>query len=258
MSFLQIRFVDFADVIIVASILYYLIRLIRGTRATPMLLGLLFILLTSVISSWLGLEALKWLVSSIKTIWLVAFVIVFQPEIRKILLSLGTNRLIRLFTKYEKVSLIDEIVKGVTQLADRGLGGLLCLERETGLKEYIEPGTRLDARITTDLISTIFTPGSALHDGAIIIRRDRIVSAGSILPVSKNPEIPPELGMRHRAAVGITEETDAICIVVSEETKRISLAMEGRLISDLKPSNLTLALEAALAQSSFIGETQAG
>ena len=248
MSFLQIRFVDFIDIIVVTLIFYYLVKLIRGTRATPMLIGLLFILLTSLIASWLGLDALKWLVSSIKTIWLVAFVIIFQPEIRKILLSLGTNRLVRLLTKYEKVSPIDEVVKGVTRLAERGLGGLLCLERETGLKEYIETGTRLDAKITTDLISTIFTPDSALHDGAIIIRENKIVSAGSILPISKNPEIPPELGMRHRAAVGITEETDAICIAVSEETKRVSLAMEGRLIDDLDPFHLKVTLEAALAR----------
>lgn len=248
MSFLQIRFIDFADIIIVTLIFYYLVKLIRGTRATPMLIGLLFILLTSVIASWLGLEALKWLVSSIKTIWLVAFVIIFQPEIRKILLSLGTNRLIRLLTKYEKVSPIDEIVKGVTRLAERGLGGLLCLERETGLKEYIETGTRLDAKITTDLISTIFTPDSALHDGAIIIRGSKIVSAGSILPISKNPKIPPELGMRHRAAVGITEETDAVCIAVSEETKKVSLAMEGSLISDLNPLYLKVTLQTALAR----------
>lgn len=248
MTFLEIRFVDIVDIVLVTLILYYLVKLVRGTRATPMLVGLLFILLTSVIASWLGLEALKWLASSIKTIWLVAFVIIFQPEIRKILLSLGTNRLVRLLTKYEKVSPIDEIVKSAARLADRGLGGLLCLERETGLKEYIETGTRLDAKITTDLISTIFTPDSALHDGAIIIRGNKIVSAGSILPISKNPEIPPELGMRHRAAVGITEETDAICIVVSEESRKVSLAMEGRLINDVNPLYLKITLESAVAR----------
>jgi len=248
MSFLQVRFVDFVDVILVTLVFYYIIKLLRGTRATPMLIGLLFILLTSVVASWLGLEALEWLVSSIKTIWLVAFVIIFQPEIRKILLSIGTNRLVRLLTKYEKVSPIDEIVKGATRLAERGLGGLLCLERETGLKEYIETGTRLDAAITVDLISTIFTPDSALHDGAIIIRGERIVSAGSILPISKNPDIAPELGMRHRAAVGLTEETDAICIVISEETKKISLAMRGRLISDVDPSYLKMILETTLSK----------
>jgi diadenylate cyclase len=248
MSFLEIRFVDVVDIVLVTLILYYLVKLVRGTRATPMLIGLLFILLTSVIASWLGLEALKWLVSSIKTIWLVAFVIIFQPEIRKILLSLGTNRLVRLLTKYEKVSPVDEVVKSAARLADRGLGGLLCLERETGLKEYIETGTRLDAKITTDLISTIFTPDSALHDGAIIIRGSKIVSAGSILPISKNPEIPPELGMRHRAAVGITEETDAICIVVSEETRKVSLAMEGRLINDVNPLYLKITLETAISR----------
>jgi len=247
-TFLEIRFVDIVDIVLVTLILYYLVKLVRGTRATPMLVGLLFILLTSVIASWLGLEALKWLASSIKTIWLVAFVIIFQPEIRKILLSLGTNRLVRLLTKYEKVSPIDEIVKSAARLADRGLGGLLCLERETGLKEYIETGTRLDAKITTDLISTIFTPDSALHDGAIIIRGNKIVSAGSILPISKNPEIPPELGMRHRAAVGITEETDAICIVVSEESRKVSLAMEGRLINDVNPLYLKITLESAVAR----------
>ncbi len=256
MSFLQLRPVDFLDVVAVALILYYLIKLIKGTRATPMLIGLLFILLTSLISSWLGLEALKWLMTSIKTIWLVAFVIIFQPEIRKILLSLGTNRLVRLLTKYEKVSPVDEIVRGVERLVERGLGGLLCLERETGLKEYIETGTKLDATITTDLIATIFTPNSALHDGAIIIRGEKIVSAGSILPISKDPEIPPELGMRHRAAIGITEETDAICVVVSEETRKISVAIEGGLVADLDPSGLKLTLEAALEQRSVIGDAR--
>ena len=236
------------DILLVAVGLCFLCRTILRLGTWKIVSGTFIAILLFAAANLLDLKLIEWIYSNVSHVAVIALIVIFQPEIRKILLSLGTNRLVRLLTKYEKVSPIDEVVKGVSRLAERGLGGLLCLERETGLKEYIETGTRLDAKITTDLISTIFTPDSALHDGAIIIRESKIVSAGSILPISKNPEIPPELGMRHRAAVGITEETDAICIAVSEETKKVSLAMEGRLIDDLDPFHLKVTLEAALAR----------
>lgn len=247
MSFIQFRPIDILDVIIVSFIFYYILKLIRGTRATPMLLGLLFILFFSILASWWGLEGLEWLVTSVKTVWLVAFVIVFQPEIRRVLTELGTNKFVRFFVRYEKKSgIIEDIVDASNRLRERGIGGLICMERETGLKEYAETGTRLDAKVTPDLITTIFTPNSTLHDGAIIISNGKIASAGCILPVSRNPELKPELGMRHRAAIGITEETDALCIVVSEETRTVSIAVAGKLLRNLDATPFKRNLESML------------
>jgi diadenylate cyclase len=173
--------------------------------------------------------ALNWIISSLKTVWVIAFVIIFQPELRRALASLGHRRILRRFFTVEETGVIPEIIKSTTRMADKGIGAIIVLEKDMGLKNYIETGTKIDARVTAELLETIFTPTSPLHDGAVIIQNDRVAAAGSILPLTQDQRLSAALGTRHRAAIGLTEETDAIVIVVSEETHAISYAQAGKL-----------------------------
>ncbi len=221
--------IDILDVIIVAFLFYRLLLLIKGTRATQMFIGLFLLIIVSFIAQWLNLNALNWILSSLKTVWVIAFVILFQPELRKALTQLGQNRILGLFIKVEESSTVSEIVKACHQLINSKLGAIMVIERDVGLKNYVETGTPLDARVTGDLLTTIFTPPGPLHDGAAIIEKNRIVAAGCILPLSQNPRLGQSIGTRHRAGLGLSEETDAIVIIVSEETQKISLAIGGKL-----------------------------
>ncbi len=221
--------IDVLDVIIVAFLFYRLFLLIKGTRATQMFIGLFLLILLSFIAQWLNLNALNWILSSLKTVWVIAFVILFQPELRKALTQLGQNRILGLFLKVEESGTVSEILKACQQLTQKGLGAIIVIEQDVGLRNYIETGTPLDARVTADLLVTIFTPPSPLHDGAVVIEKNRIVAAGCILPLSQNPRLGRSLGTRHRAGLGLSEETDSIVIIVSEETKMISLALGGKL-----------------------------
>lgn len=221
--------IDILDIVIVAFLFYRLFLLVKGTRATQMFIGLFLLIIVSFIARWLNLNALNWIISSLKTVWVIAFVILFQPELRKALTQLGQNRILGFFIKVEESSIVSEIVKACHQLTQKGLGALIVLERDVGLRNYIETGTPLDARVTSELLVTIFTPPSPLHDGAAIVEKNRVVAAGCILPLSQNPRLSKSLGTRHRAGLGLSEETDAIVIIVSEETGTISLAISGKL-----------------------------
>lgn len=194
-----------------------------------MFIGLFLLIIVSFIARWLNLNALNWIISSLKTVWVIAFVILFQPELRKALTQLGQNRILGFFIKVEESSIVSEIVKACHQLTQKGLGALIVLERDVGLRNYTETGTPLDARVTSELLVTIFTPPSPLHDGAAIVEKNRVIAAGCILPLSQNPRLSKSLGTRHRAGLGLSEETDAIVIIVSEETGTISLAISGKL-----------------------------
>lgn len=230
MNFFHINLtVDILDIIIVAFVFYRLLLLVKGTRATQMFIGLFLLIIVSYIAQWLNLNALNWILSSLKTVWVVAFVILFQPELRKALTQLGQNRILGLFIKVEESSIVSEIVKACHQLSQKNLGAIIVIEQDVGLRNYIETGTPLDAKVTSELLATIFTPPGPLHDGAVVIEKNRIIAAGCILPLSQNPRLGKSLGTRHRAGVGLSEETDAIVIVVSEETGMISLAMGGKL-----------------------------
>ena len=231
------------DIAIVALVFYRVLLLVRGTRAAQMFFGLAIIMITSVAGSILGLDGLNWLVSNLKTIWVIAFVILFQPELRRALASLGANRLLRNFIRSGGQEPIGEIVNAAARLAEQGLGALIVIEREAELRAYEETGTHIESRVTSELLETIFTPPTPLHDGAVIIRGSQLVAAGCILPLSSNPRLPATLGTRHRAALGIAEETDAVVIVVSEETRTISIAMDGKL--RLRLDTLTLRTELA-------------
>ncbi len=221
--------VDVLDIIIVAFLFYRLFLLIKGTRAAQMFIGLFLLIILSFVAQWLNLNALNWILSSLKTVWVIAFVILFQPELRKALTQLGQNKIFGIFLKVEQSGTVSEIVKACQQLTQKNIGAIMVIEQDVGLRNYIETGTALDAKVTSDLLVTIFTPSSPLHDGAVVIDKNRVIAAGCILPLSQNPRLGRSLGTRHRAGLGLSEETDAIAIIVSEETGMISLAKSGKL-----------------------------
>ncbi len=220
---------DLLDVLIVAFLFYRLYLIIRGTRAVQMFLGLAVLFLFSSLAQSLGLTLLDRIIVSLQTVWLIAFIIIFQPELRRALTYLGQTRYLRHFITDSRPEMVDEILLAVSRLQKAGLGAILVIQRDTGLKTHIETGTIIDAKIRASLLETIFTPPTPLHDGAVILHRDRIVAAGCILPLSRNEHLAYTLGTRHRAALGISEESDALAIVVSEENRQISVAEEGRL-----------------------------
>ncbi len=238
---------DVLDIAIVTFIFYKLFQIIRGTRAAQMFLGLVIIIAASFLAEWLRFDALNWLISSLKTVWVVAFVIIFQPELRRILAQLGQSRFARYFVRSEHLAVLDDVVRAAGELSRKKIGALVVIAREASLRQYIETGTRINAKVTSELICTIFTPQTPLHDGACIIEREEIVAAGCILPLSDNPVLPATVGMRHRAALGLTEETDAIVVVVSGETGRISVAIRGNLRRQLDPGSLRGVLEEVMA-----------
>ncbi len=221
--------IDIFDVIIVTFLFYRLFLLVRGTRATQMFFGLFLLIILSFVVQWLNLNALNWILSSLKTVWVIAFVILFQPELRKALTQIGQNRILGFFIKVEASSTVSETVKSCHKLTQAGIGAIIVIEQDVGLRNYIETGTPLDAKVTSELLVSIFTPPGPLHDGAVIIEKNRVVAAGCILPLSQNPRLARSLGTRHRAGLGLSEETDSIVIIVSEETSAISLAVGGKL-----------------------------
>jgi len=221
--------IDVVDVLIVSFLLYKLFTLMRGTRAVHMFFGLVILFILSVVAQWAHLMALNWIISSLKTVWVIAFVIIFQPELRRALASLGQHRFLSRFFTVEETGVLPEIIKSVSRLAEKGIGAIIVLEKDMGLKNYIETGTKIDARLTAELVETIFSPTSPLHDGAVIVQNDRVAAAGCILPLTQDQRLSVSLGTRHRAAIGLTEETDAVVIVVSEETQAISYAQSGKL-----------------------------
>jgi diadenylate cyclase len=221
--------VDAIDIAIVSFLLYHLFALMRGTRAVHMFFGLIVLFLLSVIAQWMNLIAVNWLISSLRTAWLIAFVIIFQPELRRALSMLGQNRLLSRFVRMRQSHVIPEVVKAVQEMSEKKTGALIVLEKDMGLKNYVETGTTVDARVSAELIESIFTRPSPLHDGAIVIQNDRVVAAGCTLPLSQDQRLAQSMGMRHRAALGLTEETDALVVIVSEESGSISYAEDGKL-----------------------------
>ncbi|MGQ9678864.1 MAG: diadenylate cyclase CdaA [bacterium] len=248
MWFLRVRVGDVIDIFLVALLAYYFLRFLRGTRAIRMLYALLFLLAIGAVARWLDFKALGLIVSSLTTVWLAAFVIIFQPEIRNLLSHFGRTRPVRfLFRPAADSNLVEELVSAAVSLKERKLGALIVLEREIGLREYAETGTRIEAKVSAPLLVSIFTPPSPLHDGAVIISAGQLIAASCTLPLGEGE---PGTGMRHSAAVGITTVTDAIAIVVSETTGNISFAQRGRLLINLTPSQLKYNLMQALLKES--------
>jgi len=230
----QFRWIDALDILIVAFAIYQIILAVRGTRAFQMLLGLALLYVASWVSLRIGLVTVNWAISNLLAVWLLLVIILFQPELRRALASMGRRgSLLRVFWRYQEAHMIDEVVRAVTALAAKKVGAIVVLERDSRLSDIVDSGTPVDAIVSRRLLESIFYPYSPLHDGAAILSRDRIVAASCFLPLSINSELPRDLGTRHRAAVGVTEESDAIAIVVSEETGTISLVVGGDITRNL-------------------------
>ena len=224
---------DLLDVLVIWFFIYHIYNFIKGTRAVPMTIGLIIILIMSVLAPIFNLSAMSWLFKNLRTIWLIAFVVIFQPELRRMLMYLGQTRLVRFFVKVTGTRIIEELAKATIELREKGYGALIVIVRDMGVKTILETGVNIQAEVSVPLIVSIFNPRSPLHDGAMIIQNELISAAKCILPLSQNPHIDPELGTRHRAALGLAEESDAMIIIVSEETGNISVAMNGELKIDL-------------------------
>lgn len=221
---------DVVDIAIVAVLVYELLILIRGTRAVQMALGASFLIGLYFLSQWLELEALNWLIRNLATYVVFAIIVLFQSDIRRALLHFGRGPFFRYFERAASTSeTLEELVIAATTLSVRHIGALIVIERSIGLRNYIEGGIPLDATLTYDLLASIFQPGTPLHDGAVIVQSDRVAAAACFLPLSVNPRVSRDVGTRHRAALGVTEESDAIAIVVSEETGTISLSVADTL-----------------------------
>lgn len=237
-----INLLDIADIAIVAFVLYKMYFMIKDTRAIALLKGLVVLLLANLVSKWLGLNVIYWLLQKTMTVVLVALPIVFQPELRRALEQLGRGKLFGKSTfldEEEAANLINEITISVTALAQNKIGALIVLERETGLNDYVETGIKIDGLVSSEFLINIFIPNTPLHDGAAILRGNRVMAAGCLLPLTEDRSLNKELGTRHRAAIGISEQTDAVVVVVSEETGTVSVARGGRLDRYLDADALT-------------------
>lgn len=245
---IPIRLVDPIEIGIVAYVLYKLYQLMRGTIAVQIFFGLLLLYTIQQLVTWADMTMLKALFSSVSEVFVLAIIILFQPEIRRLLLLLGQNPLVRKFVvSPAQEEMLGEVVTAVDEMSKGNIGALIAFERSTGLRSYIETGAPIHAQVTSDLLVTIFYAQNPLHDGAVIIRNRRIEAARCILPVSTNMRLSPHLGLRHRASVGLTEQTDAFVVVVSEETGNISVAENGRLTTGLTTDELRERLGMALA-----------
>ncbi len=244
-SKLEIGIRDVIDILIVGYVFYRLVLLIRGTRAEQLVKGLALLLLATWVSGELELKALNWLLVRAMTAGFIAIPIVFQPELRRALEHLGRGKLFHksYWEPQEFNYFLNEITKAINVLVKKRIGALIIIERDTGLKDIVETGIKIEAGISAELLINIFFPRSPLHDGAVIIRGNKVDAAGCYLPLTENPNLSKELGTRHRAAIGVTEQTDAVAIVVSEETGIISISYEGRLIRYLEEKNLKNMLE---------------
>jgi diadenylate cyclase len=229
--------ISIVDILLVAILIYQFLSLIRGTRAAPMLIGVAALGLAFYFARLGELRTLNWLLSTLLPYGVFALIVVFQSEIRHALANLG-SRISLMRASNSVVDVYDDIVLAANLFSQNQTGALIVIEREIGLRTYIESGVALDARLSYDLLATIFRPSAPLHDGAVIVQRDRIAAAACFLPLSMNPVLSTQLGTRHRAAIGITEETDAVAVVISEETGTISVATAGTIERDLTVERL--------------------
>jgi diadenylate cyclase len=243
----EVSWSDALDIALVSFLIYELLLLIRGTRAAQMALSGAFLIGLYFLSQWLQLETVNWVIRNLAGYVVFAIIVLFQSDIRRALAHFGRGPFFRYFERSASAEeTIEELVVATTTLASRRVGAIVVIERQIGLRNYIEGGIPLDAVVTYDLLASIFQPGSPLHDGAAIVQGDRVAAAACFLPLSVNPRVRRDLGTRHRAALGITEENDALAIVVSEETGTISLVINGDLDRGLTADALRARLRSLL------------
>jgi uncharacterized protein (TIGR00159 family) len=239
---------DTIDIVLVALGIYWLMLLMRGTRAVQILVGLIVLVVANVASDLFNLLTMRLILEKLSGPAVIIIVILFQHDIRRALARVGRG-FFRAVSDQQESQMLEEVVRAAQGLAQRRLGALIVLERETGLDDQIEAGTALDSNVSKELLISLFVPYSPLHDGAVVIQRGRISHAGCILPLTLRGDLPEGMGTRHRAAVGITEETDAVVVVVSEETASISAVMGGELVSGLDAARLRVVLRDAMSGS---------
>lgn len=244
------------DIGIVSYVIYRLIKLIKDTRAVQLIRGIVIILVAAQVSAWLGLETLQFLLDMTLSYGVVALLILFQPELRRGLEHIGRSKIKDVFnfeeeeTNESAAATIEEIVKAASFLSKSYTGALIVIERETKIGDIIKTGILTEAAVTSELLINVFSPNTPLHDGAVVIRGSRMMAAACFLPLTDNPDLSKELGTRHRAALGITENSDAVVVVVSEETGKISFALDGGLTRNLTPETLRKALIKTLSDKS--------
>jgi len=226
------------DVLVVAVLVYEALMVVRGTRAGHILVGILIMVTIYAAAVWFGLEALRSLLSFIVPYLGIAIIVLFQSEIRRTLARIGRKNLFGFGKGFRAPEATNEIMLALEQFSEQKIGALIVLERDIGLRTFVESGVMLDSRVSRDLLISIFQPGLPLHDGAVIVQKERIAAAACFLPLTTNPQLSRKLGTRHRAAIGITEETDCLALVVSEETGRISVASFGELIQGLAAADV--------------------
>ncbi len=246
----RVTFWDVVDIMIVSLIIYELLKLIRGTHAVQMGLGIAVLVGMFYFSRGFQLETLNWLIRNVVGYVVFAAIVLMQGDIRRALVHIGRAPFFRMFRRLDRPAadddVIEELIVTATSLSAKRTGALIVVERSIGLRNYIESGIPLDARLTYDLLISIFQPTSPLHDGAVIVQGDRVAAAACFLPLTINPRLSRELGSRHRAALGVTEENDAVAIVISEETGVISLVINGEIERSLEPGQLRLRLATLL------------
>ncbi|MCY8234740.1 diadenylate cyclase CdaA [Priestia endophytica] len=242
------------DVLLVWFVIYKIIMVIRGTKAVQLLKGITVIIVVQFLSKFLGLRTLEWIMDQALTWGFLAIIIIFQPELRRALEQLGRGKLFSRGSvpeEDEQTKVIEAVVKATSYMAKRRIGALISIERETGMGDYIETGIDLKAKVSSELLINLFIPNTPLHDGAVILQRNEVAAAACYLPLSESPFISKELGTRHRAAVGISEVTDSITVIVSEETGGISVTKNGELHRELTPDSL-----GEILTSTLIGQTR--
>jgi len=244
----QLRWQDGLDIGIISFLVYRLLQMLRGSRAMQMIIGLTVIMLAYFSSRALGLFTLNWILDNFLGSIILVIIVIFQSDIRRALTQVGTAPLFgaeRMVQRREDI--IEEITEAVRSLAAKRIGALIVLEREVGLNEYMEIGTRLDARVSRELLESVFLPGSPIHDGALVVQKRRVTAVRCLLPLSANPHLRTTMGTRHRAAIGVTEETDAVAIVVSEQQGTISLVVGGKVSERIDATRLRAVLQGLVA-----------
>jgi len=240
---------DIVDILIVSILIYEALKLIRGTRAMQMAIGSVLVLLLFYISQLFPLQTVSWLIRNVVAYVGFAAIVIFQSDIRRALSHMGRAPFFRYFGRAERVAeTIEEVITAASLLAKDKVGAIIAIEREIGLRNYVESGIRIDAEVSYDLLTTIFQPAAPMHDGAVIICEDRLAAAACFLPLTVNPKIDRDLGTRHRAAIGLTEESDALAVVVSEERGEISLSERGEIHRHLTTEDLRARLQEAILQ----------
>ncbi len=250
LAFLRLDLKDAAEILVVSYLVYRILVAYAGSRAFQVLVGFVVLVSVYAISQALQLRLIPYMLSQVFTYGAFALIVIFQQELRTALARLGRTRLFQLFAGHEKEEVFEAIVEATDRLARAKIGGIIAIQREVDLSSHVDNGTVLDATISPELLATIFSPYSPLHDGAVIVRQDRVSSAAAvILRLSQSPLIDRTMGTRHRAAIGLSEETDALVVVISEETGHISLAHRGLLTRDLRPDELRERLQAEQRQA---------